>query len=144
LIDHKEKENQMLAKRVAKHLKGRDLLYKSKGFMGPVHVDRATCDATRILVTMTTRPWSSDRPPYTFELDCPVEGTSADGFRVVLNAGYGINGIFIHAPAAINALEALRAAGASVQDMLDIFNFSRGIPDVFIQFRDLTFPGWSD
>ncbi len=134
----------MLAKRVAKHLKGREFLYKSKGFMGPVRVDRATCGATRIRVTMTTRPWSSDRQPYTFELDCPVEGISADGFRVVLNAGYGINGIFIHAPAAINALEAVRAAGASVQELLDIFNCSRGLPDVFIQFRDLTFPGWSD
>lgn len=130
-----------LSRRVALYLVGRDVIYKDKGYLGPARVTEVSCNSAWIRVTMKTRPWKPERPSATFSIQCPANSAQADGLRISINAGYGINGIFIHARAAIAAMQALSKRGASLQELLNAMNHGRGLPQEVTKLRRHPFRG---
>jgi hypothetical protein len=117
-----------LSRLAAKRLDGSHCLFKDRSYIGPVHVDSAVCDSEWITVSMTTRPWLSSSKSRTIHLQMPVSGTSASAFSVLLDAGYGVNGTFVHQPDAIQAIEDLRSSGADTQALLWAVSRSQGLP----------------
>ena len=130
-----------LSRRVALYLVGRDVIYKDKGYLGPARVTEVSCNRAWIRVTMKTRPWKPERPSATFSIQCPANSAQADGLRISINAGYGINGIFIHARTGIAAMQALSKRGASLQELLNAMNHGRGLPQEVTKLRRHPFRG---
>ncbi len=130
-----------LARRVALFLVGREVIYKDKGYLGPARVTEVSCNRAWIRVTMKTRPWKPERPSATFSIQCPANSAQADGLRISINAGYGINGIFIHARTGIAAMQALSKRGASLQELLNAMNHGRGLPQEVTKLRRHPFRG---
>ncbi len=112
---------------VACAMQGRGCIYKDKSYMGPAKVLDTYNDGERIRFKVLTLGSSRRHPSRTFVLDCPADWTSMDAFSICLNAGYGINGIFVHHPAAIAAIEEMEKSGGSTQDLLDAINHRRGL-----------------
>ncbi len=118
------------AKTVATHLQGKSFLYKDKSYLGPIQVEFASSSYRWIQVSFVTQPWHRQQAQRRYTLVTPVRGVSANAFSICLNAGYGINGIFIHASAAIGEIRQLYETGASFQDLIYAFNTGRGLSEL--------------
>ena len=125
----------LLSKRVASFLDRRDCIYKDKSYVGPVHVDSAVASYRWLKISLETKPWQIGKVSRRAILEMPVEGTSANGFSITVNAGYGINGIFVYAPAAVLAISKLYERGAALDQILQAINSGRGLPEAVFQLR---------
>lgn len=114
--------------RVAELLAGRLCVYKEKGYVGPVLVERAKCEAGALEMDVTTRPWDSAQEGQAFVLMGPLDGVAANGFSIAVGA-YGAGGTLVHAQRAIDEIEALRRSGASRQQLVDAINAGEGLSD---------------
>jgi len=54
-------------KALADLIRGRDLLFKARNYMGPVRVDEATCSHRWFRLKMTTQPWNEGNQPRALE-----------------------------------------------------------------------------
>lgn len=130
-----------LGRAVTEYLQGRDCLFKDSSYIGPVHVDAASCSYRWVRVSFTTRPWVKNIPRERLWMVTPVSGTDANAFHIEFNAGYGISGMFIHAPAAIAALQKLRKDGGSLGDAICAMNTGQGLPEKVAALREQPFAG---
>lgn len=102
-------------------------LYKDKGYMGPAQVLSANSRRGMITVTVLAKPWQESSKSFKFQLSIPVDGVSYDDFSIRLDAGYGINGMFVHNHQAIEEITRMWERGASTQELLHAFNFQTGL-----------------
>lgn len=77
--------------------------------------------------TVLAKPWQESSKSFKFQLCTPVDGLSYDEFSIRLNAGYGINGMFVHNHQAIEEITRMWERGASTQELLHAFNFQTGL-----------------
>jgi hypothetical protein len=111
-------------KELADLIRGRDLLYKARNYMGPVHVDEATCSYRWFRLKMTTQPWSKGEQPRALEWIAPPGAVSKTATKITVRA-YDAVGMLIHDAAQMKRIEALRAEGADVNELLRAFNYGR-------------------
>jgi hypothetical protein len=52
-------------KALADLVRGKNLLFKARNYMGPVHIDEVSCSTRWFNLKMTTRPWPSCEVPRT-------------------------------------------------------------------------------
>ena len=95
--------------------------------MGPAQVLSANSRRGMITVTVLAKPWQESSKIFKFQLSTPVNGVSYDEFSIRLNAGYGINGMFVHNQQAIKEITRMWERGASIQELLNAFNFQTGL-----------------
>ena len=129
-----------VARSVAAYLPHRRCIYKDKAYLGPVTVDVACANQRRILVSMITQPWSVDGRSCRITMDMPARAIWADAFSVMLDIGYGIGGVLVHDPDAVQAFDALHEGGASKQQLLRAVNHCEGLPDHVAALRDHPLP----
>ena len=110
-------------KELAALIRGQDLLFKASNYMGPVVVDEATCSYRWFRLKMTTQPWSKSQSPRVLEWMVPPDYVSESASRITLRA-YDMVGMLIHEASRIQEIEALRAAGAEVEELLRSFNYN--------------------
>ena len=111
-------------KELADLIRGRDLLFKARNYMGPVHVDEATCSYRWFRLKMTTRPWQTSASSRVLEWEVPPGEVWQAGVKLNLRA-YDAVGMLIHDPAFIEKLERARTSGVTTQDLLWAFNRGR-------------------
>jgi hypothetical protein len=111
-------------KELADLIRGRELLFKARNYMGPVHVDEASCTYRWFRLQMTTRPWQATATPWVLEWEVPPSGVTATGTKITVRA-YDTVGMLVHDAKQIEEIEALRARGASVDELLRAFNYGR-------------------
>lgn len=112
-------------KELADLIRGQDLLFKARNYMGPVLVDDATCSYRWFRLKMTTQPWSRSQSPRVLEWMVSPVYVSEAADKITVRA-YDIVGMLIHEASRIKEIEALRAAGAEVNELLRAFNHTWG------------------
>ena len=115
-------------KELADLIRGRDLLFKARNYMGPVHVDAATCSYRWFHLKMTTRPWQASASPRVLEWQVPPNAVSETATKITVRA-YNSVGMLVHDAQRIKEIEALHAGGASVDELLRAFNYGRSRRD---------------
>jgi hypothetical protein len=108
-------------KELADLIRGRNLLFKARNYMGPMHVDEATCSYRWFSLKMTTQPRSKGEKPRVLDWMVPPGAVSETATKITLRA-YDMVGMIIHEASRIQEFEALRAAGADVNELLRAFN----------------------
>lgn len=111
-------------KELADLIRGRDLLFKARNYMGPVHVDLATCSYRWFRLRMTTRPWQATASPRVLEWQVPPGAVTETATRISLRA-YDTVGMLVLDATRMREIETLRAGGASVDELLRAFNYGR-------------------
>jgi hypothetical protein len=111
-------------KALADLIRGQNLLFKARNYMGPVHVDEAGCSYRWFRLKMTTRPWQANASPRVLEWEVPPSGVTETGTKITVRA-YDAVGMLVHDTKRIEEIEALRARGASVDELLRAFNGGR-------------------
>jgi hypothetical protein len=111
-------------KELADLIRGRNLLFKARNYMGPVHVDEASCNYRWFRLKMTTLPWQATATPRVLEWEVPPSGVTETGTKITVRA-YDTVGMLVHDPNRIEEIEALHASGASVNELLRAFNSGR-------------------
>ena len=111
-------------KELAALIRGRDLLFKARTYMGPVHVDEATCSYRWFRLKLTTQPWSKGEQPQALEWMAPPGAVSETATKITVRA-YDTVGMLIHDAEQMKRIEALRAGGAGVNELLRAFNYGR-------------------
>jgi hypothetical protein len=112
-------------KELADLIRGLDLLFKARNYMGPVRVDEATCSHRWFRLKMTTQPWSEGNQPRALEWMVPPGAVSETLSKITVRA-YDMVGTIIHGASRIKEIEDLRAAGAEVNELLRAFNHNVG------------------
>lgn len=128
-----------LSKSIAAHLMGRECVYKDKSYVGPVVVDFASASYRWIQISCVTRPWRSGEQVRKFTLVTPVNGILATRFCIHVSGGYGVGGVFIHEPIAVDAIKKLYRSGADGQAVISAINHTKGLPDEVAMLDDLPF-----
>jgi hypothetical protein len=116
-------------KELADLIRGRDLLFKARNYMGPVHVDESTCSYRWFRLKMTTQPWGQRGQPRALEWMVRPGAVSETATKITVRA-YDIVGMLIHDAKRIQEIEAVRAGGAGVNELLREFNYGRWGLDV--------------
>ncbi len=112
-------------KELADLIRGRDLLFKARNYMGPVHVDEDTCSYRWFSLKMTTLPWSKRQLPRALEWMAPPGAVSETLDKITVRA-YDMVGTIIHGASRVTEIEDLRSAGAEVNELLRAFNHNVG------------------
>lgn len=111
-------------KALADRVRGRDLLFKASNYMGPVHVDEASCSYRWFRLKMSTQPWREGVPPQVLVWEVPPTAVTETPVRLSVRAHHLV-GMLIHDRERIEAIEALRQGGATLDQLLAAFNSGR-------------------
>jgi hypothetical protein len=122
-------------KALADRVRGRDLLFKASNYMGPVHVDEASCSYRWFRLKMTTRPWREGARPQVLAWEVPPIGVTETPVRLSVRVHHLV-GMLIHDRERIEAIEALRQSGATLDQLLAAFNFGRWLREGPADFSD--------
>ena len=115
-------------KELADLIRGQDLLFKARNYMGPVHVDEASCSYRWFRLKMTTQPWRKGERPRVLAWMVPPGEVSETATKITVRA-YDTVGMLVHDARHCEEIEAMRVAGAGLNELLRAFNDDRWWPN---------------
>ncbi len=96
-------------------------LFKARNYMGPVRVELARCTYRWFWLTLSTQPWQKEARSRLLEWQVRPQSVSLSLVGIEVCA-YDTVGILVIKPELMARIEALRQSGASVEQLLRVFN----------------------